>query len=425
MIISLCSGYGGLDRAVSAAFGLPIGAHAEPEKISVKKGKLVPNPVLTVLERRFPGVPNLGDIRETDWGLWRGLCKVLCAGFPCQPVSAAGRQLAEDDERWLWPSVHRAALELAPEWIVLENVANIVSIQGGRIWAMILEHLREMGYDVAWGIFGACLVGACHHRHRMFLAARRGTGRPAHRWGGKACGLSRGAGLPTPRASHALGQSRDHNNRGEPGLLSVTAMFPTPTARDWRGRGPTPVAKDAESCAPTEFERNSLALRAQVLDFLRTPSARDGDQRGQGSVEHMERRMESGHTINLGDQLRLLPTPRATDGTNGGPGQRGSSGDLAMPSAVQAVNFGRFGASVEHWAGIHGAPPAPTEIGPQGGVKMSPRFPEWMMGLAPGYVTDVLPRNDALRAIGNGVMPQQGYHAIRVLLDMLSGAPLG
>lgn len=31
----------------------------------------------------------------------------------------------------------------------------------------------------------------------------------------------------------------------------------------------------------------------------------------------------------------LLPTPRATDGTNGGPNQRGSSGDLMLPSAVQ------------------------------------------------------------------------------------------
>jgi DNA (cytosine-5)-methyltransferase 1 len=175
----------------------------------------------------------------------------------------------------------------------------------------------------------------------------------------------------------------------------------------------------------SQVRRSKLAGIMLALGGTVTPSARDGDQRGQGSVEHMERRMESGHTINLGDQLRLLSTPRATDGTNGGPGQRGSSGDLAMPSAVQAVNFGRFGVSVEHWAGIHGTPPAPTEVGPQGGVKMSPRSPEWMMGLAPGYVTDVLPRNDALRAIGNGVMPQQGYHAIRTLLDMLSGAPLG
>lgn len=152
MIISLCGGYGGLDRAVAARFRMPVAAHAEPEN----------SPVLAVLAARFPGVPNLGDIREVDWSPWRGACGVLCAGFPCQPVSAAGRQLAEDDDRWLWPSVHRAIVELAPERIVLENVANIISIQGGRIWRLILAELQAAGYGVAWGIFGACLVGACH-----------------------------------------------------------------------------------------------------------------------------------------------------------------------------------------------------------------------------------------------------------------------
>lgn len=342
---------GGLDRAVAAAFRLPIAAHAEPEKIRLKKdGPLVDNPVLRVLETRFPDVPNLGDITAVDWSPWAGPCRVLCAGFPCQPVSAAGRQLAEDDERWLWPSVHRAALELAPEWIVLENVANIVSIQGGRIWRLILDHLWEAGYDVAWGVFGACLIGACHHRHRMFLVARRGVGREAVRWGGKACGAARSPVLPTPRAIDGA-------------------------------RGGDRPSRTVES-----GRKNGVELASALVE--------------------------------------LLPTPRATDGTNGGPGQRGSSGDLAMPSAVQPEHWGRFASAVARHADRFGAPPAPTEVGPKGGVRMAAPFPEWMMGLASGYITDLLPRNDALRAIGNGVMPQQGYHAIRILLDMHSGAPL-
>lgn len=496
MIISLCSGYGGLDRAVAAAFGTPIAAHAEPEKLTAKAGKtgtkLVPNPVLAVLEARFPGVPNLGDITAVDWTPWRERCTILCAGFPCQPFSAAGRQGGEDDERYLWPSVHRAVMELAPEWVVLENVANIISIRGGEIWATILRDLREAGYDVAWGIFGACLVGACHHRHRMFLVARRGLSRPAERWSGKPCAVQRGHVLPTPVA-------RDASTRGE----GSAEYWETKRASGWTGGAPlgaelallpAPVAKDSESTAPTEWERNSLALRAQVLDFLRTPAARDGDQRGQGSVEHMQRRMESGHTINLGDQLALLPTPRAgdgvngmtyrnardepggiaamslllptpvttdargarnatsgrrarsehhggttlgdlvfdgtllptpraTDGTNGGPSQRGSSGDLAMGAAVQPQNFGRFTWAVDRWTDAFDAPPpAPTETGmpgQRGGTRMAAPFPEWMMGLRAGYVTDILPRNDALRAIGNGVMPQQGYAAINVLRELL------
>lgn len=91
-----------------------------------------------------------------------------------------------------------------------------------------------------------------------------------------------------------------------------------------------------------------------------------------------------------------------------------------MPSAVQPEHWGRFAAAVARHAAWMGEPPAPTEIGPRGGVRMAAPFPEWMMGLTAGYVTDVLPRNDALRAIGNGVMPQQGYFAIRELLALLA-----
>ena len=50
---------------------------------------------------------------------------------------------------------------------------------------------------------------------------------------------------------------------------------------------------------------------------------------------------------------------------------------------------------------------------------MAATFPEWMMGLAPGFVTDVLPRKAALHAIGNGVMPQQAFCAFRILVDLL------
>lgn len=427
MIISLCSGYGGLDLAVSSVFNLPVAAHAEPVKVRLRKdGPLVENPVRRVLETRFPGVPNIGDITSADWTAWRDRCSVLCAGFPCQPVSAAGRQLAEDDDRWLWPSVHRAIVELDPAWVVLENVANIVSIRGGEVWRLILDHLRAAGYEVAWGIFGACLVGACHHRHRMFLVARRSADAPgkvgpdpAFRWPGKACGAHRAESLPTPIA-------RDASARGE----GSPNYWATKRAAGWTGGAPlgaelallpTPVARDAGTSAPSEWERSSYALRTQVLDLLRTPSARDGDQRGQGSVEHMERRIADGvHAVNLGDQLRLLPTPRATDGTNGGPGQRGSAGDLAMPSAVQPEHFGRFADAVARHAAWMGQPPAPVETGPRGGVRMAAPFPEWMMGLPAGYVTGLLGRNDALRAIGNGVMPQQGAHAIRELLATLA-----
>ncbi|MGH8570993.1 MAG: hypothetical protein ACREX8_00250 [Gammaproteobacteria bacterium] len=53
-----------------------------------------------------------------------------------------------------------------------------------------------------------------------------------------------------------------------------------------------------------------------------------------------------------------------------------------------------------------------------GGLDLSPRFVEWMMGLPPGHVTGVagISRNDQLRLLGNGVVPQQAEAAVAHLL---------
>ncbi|MGH3499417.1 MAG: hypothetical protein ACRDQA_00730, partial [Nocardioidaceae bacterium] len=58
--------------------------------------------------------------------------------------------------------------------------------------------------------------------------------------------------------------------------------------------------------------------------------------------------------------------------------------------------------------------------GPKGNPRLSAAFSEWMLGLPDGWVTDVpgVTRNEALRAIGNGVVPQQAAAALEVLLSM-------
>jgi DNA (cytosine-5)-methyltransferase 1 len=116
--------------------------------------------------------------------------------------------------------------------------------------------------------------------------------------------------------------------------------------------------------------------------------------------------------LNLRTAVTLLPTPRATDGTNGGPNQRGRKGDLAMGSACQPEVWGKFAEAVALWESITGRPaPDPTVPAPRGGRRLNPALSEWMMGYPDGYVTSELERNAALRAIGNGVVPLQGSTA--------------
>ena len=97
---SLFSGAGGLDMAVQSVFGGEIVWHSEIDKAASK-----------VLEYRFPGVPNLGDIAKINWANWKPMLEVdvLCGGFPCTDVSAAGKRAGMHGTRsGLWSHMAEA-----------------------------------------------------------------------------------------------------------------------------------------------------------------------------------------------------------------------------------------------------------------------------------------------------------------------------
>jgi DNA (cytosine-5)-methyltransferase 1 len=136
-----------------------------------------------------------------------------------------------------------------------------------------------------------------------------------------------------------------------------------------------------------------------------------------------------------GRHLRLLPTPKASDGPHGGPNQRDSAGRYYLPG--QAVRLDEqwvstdgtdYGPAVRRWEHITGrSAPCPTEPGRRGNRRLSPAFAEWMMGLPAGWVTDVpdIPRKEQLKILGNGVIPRQAHHAYGWLLGATAAPALG
>lgn len=119
---------------------------------------------LKVLNKHWPDVPKYGDVREITELPY---VDVLTAGFPCQPVSLAGKRLGEADDRWLWPDTIRLIRLARPRVVVLENVPGLLR----RGMPSVLGDLAASGFDAEWESIPAAAFGAPHRRDRIFIVA--------------------------------------------------------------------------------------------------------------------------------------------------------------------------------------------------------------------------------------------------------------
>lgn len=95
---------------------------------------------------------------------------ILCAGFPCQPFSISGKQLGFDDIRGtLFYEIARIVEYHQPNYLFLENVANIVEHDNGKTLKTILEILESINYDVYYSILNASDYGVPQSRKRVYF----------------------------------------------------------------------------------------------------------------------------------------------------------------------------------------------------------------------------------------------------------------
>ncbi len=115
---------------------------------------------------RFRDVRDIGNRQFDEQGIYHP-CDLICGGFPCQPVSLAGKGKAQADERWLWPEFERIVGEFRPKFVVAENVPGLRK----RGLVDVLRGLASLGYDAEWIRLSAAAVGAPHLRERLFIVA--------------------------------------------------------------------------------------------------------------------------------------------------------------------------------------------------------------------------------------------------------------
>lgn len=118
-----------------------------------------------VLAKHWPDVRRYEDVRTVGSELER--VDVVCGGFPCQPVSRSGKQLAQADDRWLWPEFRRLICDLRPRYVVVENVPGL--FDGGM--GDVLGDLADLGFDAEWSVVSLCALGAPHPRARVLILA--------------------------------------------------------------------------------------------------------------------------------------------------------------------------------------------------------------------------------------------------------------
>jgi len=130
-------------------------------------------PRQVLLQRQRDGVlpkfPIWDDVCTFDGKPWRGTVDVICGGFPCQDISAAGKGTGIGGKRsGLWKEYARIIDEIRPKFVFAENSP----LLRGRGLDVVLGDLSELGYNARWCVLGAWHVSAPHKRNRMWVLAK-------------------------------------------------------------------------------------------------------------------------------------------------------------------------------------------------------------------------------------------------------------
>ena len=414
---SLFSGFGGLDMGVQQVLGGTVAWHVEFDDAPSK-----------ILAHHWPDIPNYGDITAVDWAEVEPV-DVLTGGFPCQDVSLAGARagLTDGTRSGLWSEFAKAISALRPQLVVIENVRGLLSaktieeanetdsdmepstgsvgeperVSGSVLNAFgrVLGDLAVLGYDAEWVGVRAADAGAPHGRYRVFIVAHptSDTGRLGNR---NDVPAGRGTDGREPHAGSSVAENADISVGDQRGIATPGQ---TESGRSWADAGRRSRTPTADTCGD-EPERRGIGG-----DVGSTPATGEGTEEERERIRHTA--SDSGSTVADPNHPGCSEHRR---GVTVQPEQSPTEHDRSHTA------WGAYEPAIRRWQQVLGrTAPSPTNPdGKNGSHRLSAQFVEWMMGLPAGHVTDPaigLTRNQQLKALGNGVVPQQAALALRML----------
>ena len=122
---------------------------------------------------------DITTVTDDQWRELKGTVDIIAGGFPCQAFSIAGkRQGFEDETRGtLFFEIMRAAKQIQPPILFLENVKGLLNHDKGRTFRIILQAMDELGYDAEWQVLNSKDFGVPQNRERVFIIGHlRGAG---------------------------------------------------------------------------------------------------------------------------------------------------------------------------------------------------------------------------------------------------------
>ena len=165
-VFSMFSGIGGFELGLrEAGIEHEVIGYSEIDKYAIQ-----------IYEKNFgKDIENYGDATTLDPERLPDF-DLLVGGFPCQAFSVAGKQGGFTDTRGtLFFDIARVLDHKKPQYLVLENVRNLLAHDNGRTFQTILGVLTDMGYDVEWELLNSKNYSVPQNRERVYITGHLGA----------------------------------------------------------------------------------------------------------------------------------------------------------------------------------------------------------------------------------------------------------